>query len=89
LYSGVTRTPLYSAEHLTKARIEAAKGVRRHNAFHAEKRLPKADRSELRDYAKSGYDRGHMQNPVKSINLKCRAGFSLSMHTLRPYFLKG
>src|SRR5690242_6663317 len=44
LHSGITRTPLWSAEHLTRTRIEAAKTVRRHNAFHAEPRLPRADR---------------------------------------------
>jgi endonuclease G len=60
LHSGVTRTPLWSAEHLTRARIEAAHGVDRHNAFHAEPRLPRGDRAELSDYARSGFDRGHM-----------------------------
>jgi endonuclease G len=60
LHSGITRTPLWSAEHLTRARIEAAHGIDRHNAFHAEPRLPRGDRAELSDYARSGFDRGHM-----------------------------
>ena len=60
LHSGVTRTPLWSAEHLTLAAVEAAREVRRVNAFHPEKRLPPADRAELSDYARSGFDRGHM-----------------------------
>lgn len=60
LYSGITRTPLYSAEHLTTDRIEAAKGVRRVNVFHPEERLPPDWRAELADYTRSGYDRGHM-----------------------------
>lgn len=61
LHSGVTRTPLWSAERLT------AKGVRqaiamegRSNRFHAEPRLPSPERAELTDYRKSGFDRGHM-----------------------------
>jgi endonuclease G len=60
LYSGVSRTPLWSAEHLTRTRIEDTKGLKRQNAFHAEEQLPASDRSELMDYAHSGYDRGHM-----------------------------
>jgi endonuclease G len=60
MHSGVTRTPLWSAEHLTARRIAAAEDMSRDNAFHAEPRLPKAQRAELADYARSGFDRGHM-----------------------------
>ena len=60
LYSGITRTPLYSAEHLTADRIEAAREVGRVNMFHPEERLPAEWRAELSDYSRSGYDRGHM-----------------------------
>jgi endonuclease G len=60
LHSGVTRTPLYSAEHLTADSTRAARHLRRVNLFHAEERLPAAQRAELWDYARSGYDRGHM-----------------------------
>ncbi|QBE66194.1 DNA/RNA non-specific endonuclease [Pseudoduganella lutea] len=60
MHSGITRTPLWSAEHLTPRRIEKAEDMSRDNAFHAESRLPKAQRAELADYARSGFDRGHM-----------------------------
>lgn len=60
LHSGVTRTPLWSAEHLTQERIDAAQGQRRVNAFHAEQRLHPDDRAELADFKGSGYDRGHL-----------------------------
>ncbi|MGV7206233.1 DNA/RNA non-specific endonuclease [Oxalobacteraceae bacterium A2-2] len=60
MHSGVTRTPLWSAEHLTAANVEAAEDLSRENSFHAETRLPAAYRAELSDYARSGYDRGHM-----------------------------
>jgi endonuclease G len=60
LFSGLTRTPLWSAEHLTQERVAAARGQDRVNAFHPDAKLPSEDRSELSDYARSGYDRGHM-----------------------------
>lgn len=59
-YSGVSRTPIWSAEHLTAQRIEEAGRLKRINSFHEEERLPPADRSELTDYVRTGYDRGHM-----------------------------
>lgn len=60
LHSGATRTPLWSAEHLTASSVAAAAGVSRSNRFHAEPGLPRSERSELADYRRSGYDRGHM-----------------------------
>jgi len=60
LHSGVTRTPLYAAERLTRARVEAARPLERVNSFHEEPRLPPDERADLSDYARSGYDRGHM-----------------------------
>jgi endonuclease G len=60
MHSGVTRTPLWSAEHLRADNVEAAQDLSRENSFHAEPRLPPAQRAELTDYARSGFDRGHM-----------------------------
>jgi endonuclease G, mitochondrial len=60
MHSGVTRTPLWSAEHLEAREVEAAQQLTRENSFHAEQRLPASQRAELADYARSGYDRGHM-----------------------------
>src|SRR5471032_1091005 len=60
MHSGITRTPLWSAEHLTAGNIAQAQNLSRENTFHPEARLPAGQRAELSDYARSGYDRGHM-----------------------------
>lgn len=60
MHSGLTRTPLWSAEFLKADNVEAAQGLSRENSFHAEPKLPPAERAELSDYARSGFDRGHM-----------------------------
>ena len=59
-HSGLTRTPLYAAEHLTRERLTQGKGLKRHNRFHADENIPESERAELRHYARSGYDRGHV-----------------------------
>jgi len=60
MHSGITRTPLWSAEHLTADNIAAAQHLSRENSFHPELQLPSSQRAELADYARSGFDRGHM-----------------------------
>jgi len=59
IHSGISRTPLISAEHLT-AEVLKRKRAKRPNNFHPDPNLAPADRAELEDYAGSGYDRGHM-----------------------------
>lgn len=58
--SGITHTPLWSAERLTRDSVAAAQTQKRHDAFHAEMGIVADDRSELEDYRASGFDRGHM-----------------------------
>lgn len=60
MHSGISRTPLWAAEHLTAAELAQADTIRRKNAFHADPHLPEDEQAELRDYARSGFDRGHM-----------------------------
>jgi endonuclease G len=60
LHSGLTRTPLWSAEHLHPDRVRASVRLSRENTFRPDGRLPAAERAELEDYARSGWDRGHM-----------------------------
>lgn len=59
-HSGITRTPLYSAEHLTLERLSWAKGMKRTSKFYPDPNIPASERAELRHYARSGYDRGHV-----------------------------
>jgi len=59
-HSGVTRTPLYAAEHLTRERLLQARGLKRSSKFYPDPNLPASERAELHHYAKSGYDRGHV-----------------------------
>ncbi|MDB5934991.1 MAG: endonuclease [Massilia sp.] len=60
MHSGVTRTPLWSAEFLTAGNLHSAHDLSRENSFHPEAQLPPSQRAELADYARSGFDRGHM-----------------------------
>lgn len=60
MYSGVSRTPLWSAEHLDRKRLQQAKEIDREDSFHEESKLPESARASLSDYSKSGYDRGHL-----------------------------
>lgn len=60
LASGVTRGPLWSAEHLTATSLARARQTPRQGQFHEDERLPPDDRAMLSDYVRSGYDRGHM-----------------------------
>jgi endonuclease G len=79
LHSGLSKTPVYSAEFLTSERVEAAKRVPRKNNFHAESKLPEEERAELDDYKGSGFDRGHMAPSGNMSTAKAqRESFSLA-----------
>lgn len=79
LHSGISRTPLWSASLLTKKRVHDAKTLVRTDSFRAEPRLPPAERAELSDYRRSGFDRGHIAPNGDMPNLEAQyASFSLA-----------
>jgi endonuclease G, mitochondrial len=59
IHSGITRTALIAGEHLTRKELTRERAKRK-NRFHPDPSLPPENRAELADYAKSGFDRGHM-----------------------------
>jgi endonuclease G len=59
-HSGISRTPLWSAEFLSKDRVKAAREIERTSEFFAEPNVSAGERAELDDYRRSGYDRGHL-----------------------------
>lgn len=79
LYSGVSRTPFWSASHLDRKRVVQARSLTRVDNFRAEKRLAPNHRAELADYRRSGFDRGHIApNGDMATNDEQYASFSLA-----------
>ncbi len=83
MYSGVSRTPLWSAEYLTRARLNAAKEIDRDDSFHEESRLPKSIRASVADYSGSGYDRGHLA-PNADMATRSQQYDSFSLANIAP-----
>ncbi|MFT8945554.1 MAG: DNA/RNA non-specific endonuclease [Acetobacter aceti] len=59
-YSGQAKEPLWSAEHLIEEDIAEAQSLQGRAVFHEDLRIPPAARSELYDYKRSGWSRGHL-----------------------------
>jgi endonuclease G len=79
LHSGVTHTPLWSAEHLTRDSLNAAKGLTRTNKFYEEPALPPGEGATLEDYRGSSMDRGHNSCAAdRSSEEAMRESFSLA-----------
>lgn len=54
------RAPHWSAERLTGDAVMSARQLARDSDFYEEPRLPPSGRAALADFARSGYDRGHL-----------------------------
>lgn len=53
------RNPHWVAEHITPASLLMQNGDRRHSLFAEDTSIPEKFRAKLKDYFRSGYDRGH------------------------------
>ena len=58
-YSRLHRNPHWVAEHITPASLLTHSGDRRHSLFAEDLSIPDKFRGHLKDYFRSGYDRGH------------------------------
>lgn len=83
MYSAITRTPLWSAEHLTRDRLKRAETLDRQNNFHEETQLAEDDRATLNDYKGSGFDRGHM-SPNGDMGSRAQQFDSFSLANIVP-----
>ncbi len=91
MYSGKTKTPIWSAEHLTKSKITRGTKLERKNNFHEEMRVPNKHRANVSDYSSSGYDRGHLAPNANMANKKEQYdSFSLAnIAPQSPYLNRG
>lgn len=60
LYAGVSKTALYSAEHLTDKRLQLADKLERVDSFRPENRLPNHLQIDPKRYQGTGFDKGHL-----------------------------
>ncbi|RZG48340.1 DNA/RNA non-specific endonuclease [Acinetobacter wuhouensis] len=67
MYSGVSKTPLWTAEYLSPSRL--SQKIKREDNFHEEERVSSNHRALLSDYRGSGYDRGHMSPNADMSNI--------------------
>lgn len=58
-YDRRTKNPLWVAEHITPASLAAQNGDRKSSVFLEDQGVPEKFRGRLKDYFRSGYDRGH------------------------------
>lgn len=84
MYSGMSKTPLWTAEHLSPQRL--SQKIKREDSFHEEKRVSEKHGALLSDYRASGYDRGHM-SPNADMPDKASQYDSFSLANMVPQIL--
>lgn len=83
MYSDITLTPLWSAEHLTRQRLQRAKEIDRNDSFHEESEIPESVRAKVSYYSGSGYDRGHLA-PNANMATRSQQHDSFSLANIAP-----
>ncbi|GAB7348704.1 hypothetical protein MBLNU459_g7443t2 [Dothideomycetes sp. NU459] len=58
-YDRRTKNPAWVAEHITPASLANSNADRKHSVFVEDANIPEKFRAKLKDYFRSGYDRGH------------------------------
>lgn len=58
-YDRRTRNPYWVIEHITPESLNAREGDRKKSIFKEDEQIPEMFRGKLKDYFRSGYDRGH------------------------------
>ncbi|KAL2164646.1 hypothetical protein VTH06DRAFT_3863 [Thermothelomyces fergusii] len=58
-YDRRTRNPHWVAEHITPESLKIQDGDRKHSSFLEDPAIPEKFQAKLKDYFRSGYDRGH------------------------------
>jgi endonuclease G, mitochondrial len=58
-YDRRTRNPVWVAEHITPLSLATSRADRKHSVFTEDASIPEKFRAKLKDYFRSGYDRGH------------------------------
>lgn len=58
-YNRQTRNPYWVIEHITEKSLAARNADRKYSFFKEDEQIPEMFRGKLKDYFRSGYDRGH------------------------------
>lgn len=83
MHSASTRTGLWAAEHLTAKGVRDARRLTRNDRFREEPSLSNADRASSADYARSGFDRGHLA-PSGDMPTDAAQGESFTLANMAP-----
>lgn len=71
-YNRQTRNPYWVVEHITPESLAARNADRKNSFFREDEQIPDSFRGRLRDYFRSGYDRGH-QAPAANAKFSQKA----------------